>query len=203
MHLFLYQAARHAKSRYGNARHRYSQSSIRSDFDLELLKRGIKGRFEIIGHGDHPWHSVMKRMGIEDEFYGHVIQIEDSKNAVWFKLNYDNIGKHQTKYIGGWRDLDATEVEATIAEYQIKEQECRKLYEHLSTIKTQYYYLNSFINPRTPHHDLVCNAALEAVKYKSILDNAHHAMDAEIIRASAEKLALQEKVREYMKAHKG
>ena len=69
MHLFLYQAARHNKAGgYYSSRRRYSQSSIRSDFDLALLKKGIKGRYEILGHGEHPFQAAMKNVGLEDEF---------------------------------------------------------------------------------------------------------------------------------------
>lgn len=201
MHLFLYQAARHQKSVWGGRR--LSQSTIRSDFDLELLKRGIKGRYEILGHGNHPWQVAMKNIGMEEEFYGHVIAIEDSRNAVWFKLNYDNIGKNTTKYLGGWKDLNPDDIADEIEEY-------RKLVlsenEHAvqsSLLKSQYYYLSNLINPRYnlyPHMEVARQAA---ILYKAEVDNAASKMQAEISKIQADKAILQEKVRDYLKAHKG
>jgi hypothetical protein len=201
MHLFLYQAARHVKPQWGHRR--LSQTTIRSDFDLELLKRGIKGRYEIVGCGTHPWQAAMKKMGMEEEFYGHVIQIEDSKNAVWFKLNYDNIGKGVTKYLGGWRDLNPDHIAPHIAQYQLLTQVQRKLNEHLSTIRSQYYYLGQFISPRSPHHEKMLPAADAAVDYKAVLDKTTKDLEKELKSVTDKMAALQDQVRQYMKDHKG
>lgn len=201
MHLFLYQAARHQKTQWGSRR--LSQSTIRCDFDLALLKQGIKGRYEIVGCGTHPWQEALKKIGLEEEFYGHVIQIEDSKNAVWFKLNYDNIGKHVTKYLGGWRDLNPDHIVPHITQYQLLFQVQRKLNEHIATMRSQYYYLGQFIEPRSPHHQLMLPAQSAAIDYKAILDQTQANLAAELAEVTKKMNDLQDQVRQYMKEHKG
>ncbi len=201
MHLFLYQAARHQKTQWGSRR--LSQSTIRCDFDLALLKQGIKGRYEIVGCGTHPWQDALRKMNMEEEFYGHVIQIEDSKNAVWFKLNYDNIGRNVTKYLGGWRDLNPDHIVPHITQYQLLNQVHKKLVDHMGTMRSQYYYLGQFIEPRTPHHQLMLPAQAGAVEYKILLDQTSANMQEEILSVKTKMEALQEQVRQYMKDHKG
>lgn len=182
---------------------RLSQGTIRSDFDLELLKKGIKGRYEIFGHGQHPWQQAIKKIGMEEEFYGHIIQIDDSKNAVWFKLNYDNIGKNITKYIGGWRDLNPDDILPYITQYQLLEQSHRRLVDHISTIRNQYYYLNQMISPRAPLHDAMLPAANQAASYKASLDAANETLKGLVDETITQKAALQDAVRAYLKEHGG
>lgn len=204
MHLFLYQAARHSTTGgYYSSRRRYSQSSIRSDFDLALLKKGIKGRYEILGHGEHPFQAAMKNVGMEDEFYGHIVMIEDSKNAVWFKLNYDNIGKNQTKYLGGWRDLNS----ADLADHAVRYQELlkveRKINEYLGQVRTQFYYLNHLTDPRAPLAECMMDAKTAAHEYDRQLKIARDKLEAQLRENHEQVKALQDEVRNYLKEHKG
>ena len=203
MHIFLYQAARHAKpTGYYNNRRRYSQTTIRCDFDLELLKKGIKGRYQILGHGTHPFQQAMKQVGLEEEFYGHVIAIEDSRNAVWFKLNYDNIGKHQTKYIGGWRDLDADHIVPQIHQYQLLDQIQKQLYNQMSAVKSQMHYVNGFAS-RGPFHPVVDQAVATGREYHKDLTKASVDLEVERDRTMTKITDIQDQVRKYLDEHKG
>lgn len=203
MHLFLYQAARHAKpSGYYNNRRRYSQTTIRCDFDLELLKKGIKGRYQILGHGTHPFQQAMKQMGLEEEFYGHIIQIEDSKNAVWFKLNYDNIGRHVTKYVGGWRDLEPEHIAPQIHQYQLLDQIQKELYSQMSATRNQVHYVKSFVS-RSTFHSVADQAVSVGQEYANILDRTHIALENERDNIMTKMTELQDQVRKYMNEHKG
>lgn len=199
MHLFLYQAARHIKPSYGYRR--LSQNTIRCDFDLELLKRGIKGRYEILGHGTHPFQNLMKQMGMEEEFYGHVIAIEDSKNAVWFKLNYDNIGRNVTKYMGGWRDLNPEDLAPHVHQYQLLEQISKSLYLQISSIRSQYLNTNNFVNKTG--HPLGDGAIAAGRDYLAALKDAETKLSEHRDEQVAKMASLQDQVRAYMKEHKG
>lgn len=141
MHLFLYQAARHTPPaspyQYSNNRNRYKQGTIRGDFDLELLKRGIKGRYSILPHGEHEFQKMLPKMDLQEEFYGHIVQIEEKKNAVWFKLNYDQVGRHVTKYVGGWRDLDPADLSSVVLEYEMHKKSLQVVNTHAS--QARYY----------------------------------------------------------------
>lgn len=182
---------------------RLSQSTIRSDFDLELLKKGIKGRYEILGHGAHPWQQAMKKMGLEEEFYGHIVMIEDSRNAVWFKLNYDNIGKGVTKYLGGWRDLNPDHIEAQITQYTNLVNIETEYTQQSALLKSQYYYLSNLISPRFSLHEHMEKARQSAIEYKASVDMAADAMNNEIAKIRRRKETLQDQVRKYIKDHKG
>ena len=145
MHLFLYQADRH-QPRQGYYGRRLSQSTIRCDFDLELLKRGIKGRYQIIGHGKHDFQKALMRLDMERDFYGHIIAIDNPKNAVWFKLNYDQVGRYVTKYIGGWKDLEESDIEHLIQEYQELKKKKTTYERNLQSLRGHFYSLNSFLS---------------------------------------------------------
>lgn len=201
MHLFLYQAARHEKPSWGTRR--LSQNTIRMDFDLALLKQGIKGRYEIVGCTLHPWQQALKKVGLEEEFYGHIIEIEDSKNAVWFKLNYDNIGRGVTKYIGGWRDLDPSHIEPHILQYQNLNKVLTELNSQTQGIRNQGYYLNSFCEPRQPHPEVFLEAQKKAIEYQSALRDATNTLNSEIKKTQKAMAKIQDAVRQYMKDHKG
>lgn len=148
MHLFLYQAARHAapSSPYSRSnRTHYVQSTIRGDFDLELLKRGIKGRYKILPHGQHPFQTFLAELELKDEFYGHIVQIEDKKNAVWFKLNYDQVGKNVTKYIGGWRDLNPEDLSSVATEFKVYKTHLKMIDTQVSQTRYQMTQLTRYL----------------------------------------------------------
>lgn len=199
MHLFLYQSARHHKPNYGGRR--LSQTSYNNDFDLELLKKGIKGRFEIIGHGIHPFQKAMKQLGMEEEFYGHIIQIEDSKNAVWFKLNYDNIGKNVTKYLGGWRDLNAEHIAPQVHQYQLLDQVTRNLYMQISSTNSQKSYVHGFAHKAG--HPFGDEAREMAKEYIKVLEVSAEKLTEERDFQMRKMKDIQDQVRTYMKEHKG
>lgn len=203
MHLFLYQAARHQKASQWSTR-RLSQSTIRCDFDLELLKQGIKGRYEIIGHGIHPFQKAMAKMDMSEEFYGHIIQIDESKNAVWFKLNYDNIGRHVTKYMGGWKDLNADDLETHIARYQDLKNQSNVMKNNQMLCRSQNNYVSTFFSSRnTPLHSSCDKAVKTARRYSDELTEAYAKMAQELATLTNQMDMEQEKVRTYLKEHKG
>jgi hypothetical protein len=138
MHLFLYKSARHSNDRWGH-RSRYKQGTIRGDFDLEMLKRGIRGRFKILPHGEHEFQKALENVDLLEEFYGHVVQIEEARNAVWFKLNYDQVGKNTTTYHGGWRDLRAQDISSHVTSYLDLQRRHRALQGLMSNIKGYHY----------------------------------------------------------------
>lgn len=150
MHLFLYQAARHEapsnQYSYHNNRIRYKQGTIRGDFDLALLKKGIRGRYRILPHGEHDFQKVLTEIDLQEEFYGHIVEIEEARNAVWFKLNYDQVGRNVTKYIGGWRDLSADDVSSMITEYKTHRTALSVVNGQLGQVRYQYSQISSLVN---------------------------------------------------------
>ena len=206
MHLFLYQAARHkAPVNYYSAsnRSRYVQGTIRGDFDLELLKRGIKGRYQILPHGEHEFQKMLKQVDLEEEFYGHVVQITEAKNAIWFKLNYDQVGKGSTKYIGGWRDLSPDDLSSVVTEYQNYSAQLRIIVDHLSQMRYQANNLLRFATGmRNKPVPCVDGLGSLAEGLSSTLNEAQMKVLEEENYLKNKKAACQQTIRDYLNQRK-
>lgn len=205
MHLFLYQAARHIAptSPYARSnRNRYVQSTIRGDFDLELLKRGIKGRFKILPHGEHPFQTALKEIELQEEFYGHIVQIEEARNAIWFKLNYDQVGKHVTKYVGGWRDLDPQAIEADITEYKMLKTQQRNHSTLVGAVRSHAYNCNTFVSRAAASPPILDAIRRQTTALHDELQVLSLTMDVETKRIADEMTVVQDRVRAYLKDRK-
>lgn len=202
MHLFLYQAARHSTERWGN-RSRYKQNTKRGDFDLELLKKGIKGRYEIICHGEHPFQKKLAEIELQEEFYGHVIAIEEAKNAVWFKLNYDQIGRNVTKYIGGWRDLDPEAIEADIVEYKVHKANHAKMYQLQTQIRYQHSRTMDFLATMRRQAESITDKSVKAAEEMVVVLADDFKVIQEQVNAERVKMEeVQNRVKAYLKERK-
>lgn len=205
MHLFLYQAARHqpTTSTWGGTRYRYKQGTIRGDFDLELLKKGIKGRFKILPHGEHPFQVALKKVGLEQEFYGHVVQIEEARNAIWFKLNYDQVGKNITKYIGGWRDLDPAAIEAEILEYQHLTSYARTFTDQVNQVSYMRSSTQNFLTRwGSVHNPILDNLVTCTADFEGTIEKTLTQLGTEADRTQKKIVAVQDRVRAYLKERK-
>ena len=200
MHLFLYKAARHSTSGYNN-RYRFKQNTKRGDFDLELLKRGIKGRFEIICHGDHPFQKALDQIDMSEEFYGHVVAIEEAKNAIWFKLNYDQVGKKQTTYVGGWRDLSDADILPFVEEYRKLKTENSALMASLNATKYQTRNVQDFVSRNAAslaNDEAFCIVKEKSDEYIQSLIEVNLVVQKRAESVIAKMAAMQNKVRSYM-----
>lgn len=210
MHLFLYQAERH-HPRQGYYGRRLSQSTIRCDFDLDLLKRGIKGRYQILGHSVHDFQKALLKLDMERDFYGHVIAIEEPRNAVWFKLNYDQIGRHITKYIGGWKDLEASDLESHIEEYRNLKSKKASYERSLQNMRGNFYTMNTFLariesDIVYPDFSDVSDSLKytweEGKKFRETLVASEKKVEAICESLSQKMLSIQDTVRSYMDSRK-
>jgi hypothetical protein len=175
------------------------------DFDLELLRQGIKGRFSITGHGDHAFQKAMAKMNLQEEFYGHVVEIQDSRNAVWFKLNYDNIGRGTTKYLGGWKDLDAQFVEDRALRFKEYEKRLNELNSRAYTLRTQMAYLLNFNKATSGDplpNPLTQEMLAKALEFRNAIEKAQLDLGIQISDEKKKMELLQEEVRTYMAERK-
>lgn len=206
MHLFLYQANRHTPSAstysYGSNRHRYKQGTIRGDFDLELLKRGIKGRYKILPHGEHEFQKALVEIELQEELYGHIVQIEEARNAIWFKLNYDQVGKHVTKYIGGWRDLDPKAIEADIIEFKMLKTMQRNHSVVVGALRSHDYNTKSFESKTLNSSPYLDKLRLLNRQSQEALMEVASDVEAESQRIAGAITTVQDRVRAYLKERK-
>lgn len=209
MHLFLYQANRHSPTTtspysytYRTNRSRYKQGTIRGDFDLELLKKGIKGRYKILPHGEHEFQKALVKLELQEEFYGHVIQIEEASNAVWFKLNYDRIGKNVTKYIGSWRDLDPKAIEPYVEEYSTLVLRRRTIQSRISSLNAHMYALTQF-NSRLGNDHSEFEPLCESNRQGTALAKGYvTSLSKEVETITRKTIQIQQNVKDYIKERK-
>lgn len=198
MHIFLYKADRHTKrSAYGRSP---SQSSIRSDFNLAMMRQGLRNKYEIKGYGINDFQRKLKLVGLEDEMYGHLIEIEEAKYAVWLKLNYDQVGKTGTTYKGAWKNLDPAFLDPFIAEYEKHSKKSKELYTSMSLLRSQKSNLEYFGARRDMEHlrDRFIN---EMRVYGEHLASISDEITAEYDVETKAMRDIQNKIRAYMKEH--
>lgn len=201
MHLFLYKASRHEKPKSFYGSRRLVQGTYRNDFDLELIKSGIKGRYTILPHGSNPFQARLRDFGLEDEFYGHIIEVPEAKNAIWFKLNYDNIGKPGTNYIGSWKNLDVEYLRQFDLEFQELQQNHSKATQVLNQVRYHTGTLNHFLSNRHNYSAHMDDALDKGAQYKIELEAAYQSIHQDILALNASMEAIRQKIRDYMKSH--
>lgn len=197
MYIFLYKADRHSRSPYGRTQ---KQSSIRNDFNLAMMRQGLKNNYRIRGHGENEFQNKLLRLGIDKAMYGHLIEIDEAKYAVWLKLNYDQVGKGKTTYVASWKDLDHTFLDPLITQYDLAIIESKKAFSvyssfknHLSTVK--YFLSRQDIKPAAEEISPSSNA------YIKDLENLVISYEASYNKIVAEIMSIQAKAREYLEDH--
>jgi hypothetical protein len=204
MYLFLYKAARHGGSRYSR---RYVQNTIRGDFDLDVLRRGIKDRYKIIPHGEHPFQKFLSQMEMQEQLYGHIVAIDEPKNAVWFKLNYDQVGKGSTTYLGGWKDLDPEDLKDKLQEYKTLSESLASVSSITNSLKYSRYHLAQWANKdpetetsRYPRaRDVIHNAIESMTQSDQVAKATQQFLDSEILDLKQKIQNIKAEVLAYMK----
>ena len=115
MHYFVFQHPKHVRSRYQYST-RIKLNSFRGNFDLERIRIALKMRYEITGFGDHEIYRLLDSVDRSHHLKGHILEVEDVKDAMWIKLNYDMIGKQGTKLLGTYRNLNKEFIRETVQE---------------------------------------------------------------------------------------
>jgi hypothetical protein len=167
-----------------------------------LLKRGIRGRYKILPHGEHDFQKALLKLDLQEEFYGHIIQIEEASNAVWFKLNYDRVGKNVTKYIGSWRDLDPVALDPYIQDYQILKTKRTIAQSRIGTLNSHAYSLrtlNGRLGSDESQFDKICHMNTESIHE---IERLVKGLTKEIEQISLESSHIHEQVKAYIKERK-
>lgn len=147
-YLFLYQNYKHQLNSWDHRRK--NLSSTYGQFDMPMLRKSLKDRFVLHGHGTHPLHKLTSTLGLEDKFLGHVVEIEDPKIAVWLKLNYDHISRkdhnygQELKYIGCYQDVKVEELQPIIDQVREVEREISTLTAERHRAAHTRDYMNRF-----------------------------------------------------------
>lgn len=135
MYLFHYQNARHRMNSY--YRQECNLTTFRGQFDLEHIRSGLKKTgYTIYGHGTHPLHLMLNQLGLSEELIGHLIEVTDPKLAVWFKLNYDRVGRTGVKYVATYKAINDDDIASFI-------QRSKDLYSRYSTLTQERYVLSN------------------------------------------------------------
>lgn len=96
-------------------------SSTHNQFELETIRGSIKSRWELFGAGDLPFQrrvwdiegsSLVKAPNsqLHTYFNGHIITLENPADAMWFRLNFENVTKNGCRLVEMYKDLDTDEI---------------------------------------------------------------------------------------------
>jgi hypothetical protein len=205
MFIFLYKAARHSTDRWNN-RNRYKQDTKRGDFNLELLRKGIKNRYSILPHSEYPFQNELAKVDLQEELYGHIVSIEEAKNAIWFKLNYDQVGKGSTKYVGSWKDLDPAAIQTYVEDYTRLKSEHANVTSVSYTLRYQVNRAEDFRSGVMRSKDVLGDSFddldLKTYEYKMLVSDHYNKLEKKASTLREEMVALQTKVKEYMDSRK-
>jgi hypothetical protein len=204
MHIFLYKAARHSTDKWGN-RNRYKQNTKRGDFNLNLLKKSIGGRYTIVPHSEYAFQKALEGVDLQEEFYGHIIAIPEGRDAVWLKLNYDHIGTATTKYVGAWRDLDPEAITVHVEAYKKAKAEYATIYALANSVRYQVSRADDFIghmgriDPSV--HDMTdCKVA--SSEFRDAIYKVHRDLSDKIDIYRNKMVAEQQAVKDYIATRK-
>jgi hypothetical protein len=201
MYLFLYQnSTRHQpRYRYGN-RSRAAKDSTYNQFNLAQLRKAMKDRFTLYGYGTHPAQQALDKMGLSHLMLGHVIEIEDPKLAVWMKINYDQVCKNKTTYIGSYLDIDHEYINKV-------SEEMREFDTIASKTSTSTYYLEQlqnqmkYFSQRRDSYDAVSDSIYEKIdSLVGEMGEENDKMKAVTASARTGSASCTKAVEEYVKA---
>ncbi len=166
MYLFVYQNVKHQMTIYDPRRK--NLASTYGQFDMTMLRRALKDRFTLWGHGTHPLQHLLNQLDMGDRLVGHIIVIEDPKIAVWLKLNYDRISRkihnhgRELEFKGSYKDVKVDELEPLVAEAKeirkqmslnnAERQRVRMMRDSVQRFTTQHQSLVTHMTDDTIHH---------------------------------------------------
>jgi hypothetical protein len=77
-------------------------------FKKNVIRFGTKGNYKIHDYNTHELHNILIGCGVKDICNGHILELGNKTDAVWAKLNFENIMNENkdTKMIGLYGPVD-------------------------------------------------------------------------------------------------
>jgi len=97
---------------------RLPKNSIYGTFNKKLLNQTMKNRYSVYKHGDHELQQLLSIADIP--LNGHIIEFTDPKDAVWLKLNYENVMNQNkaTQMVGLYGPVDIEKIRELCDEFK-------------------------------------------------------------------------------------
>jgi len=130
-HLVFHYPDKHLAPRsYYGARRRIDRASTHNQLELDTIRGSIKSRWTVTGFGNTAFQKsiwdVESRINLAPpngylytHMCGHIITVETPADAMWFRLNHENVSKNGCRLIEMYRDLDVKEIERLYAEFDV------------------------------------------------------------------------------------
>jgi len=96
-----------------------NRASTHNQFELDTIRASLKSRWEVTGFGKTDFQtkiwdieSIVDSMNsnphkyIREYFHGHIITVDSSADAIWFRLNHENVSKNGNKLVEVYADID-------------------------------------------------------------------------------------------------
>ena len=207
MFLFRYQNFRHTLPSWDSRKK--NLDSTYGQFDMPMLRKSLKDKFTLWGHGTHPIHKLMNVIGYTDKVLGHFVAIEDPKIAVWLKLNYDHITRathnngRELTYMDSFKNLDDDEIKEMHERATINRRQQSDLYNESHRIRNLNETILRFnsIDPSNHPHLTQANRS-HILAASEALTTSHKCIKASEKRNEEEWNNLRKEALDYLEAHK-
>jgi len=113
------------------------------------IDKGLSN-YKIFNYGQHDFHEILKICNLSSECVGHILQVESETDAVWIKLNYENLlnPNKRTKFIGLYGPINIEYMDTFRQEYQLasydKSELTRNIYLLSNTNNSLHYFTKNF-----------------------------------------------------------
>ena len=213
MYHMIFHSSKHKKtnSYWGRSSRSINRSSTHNQFELDTIRGSMKSRWELHGAGELASQKAIWQ--VEERQYmeaptghlhkymnGHIITVETATDAMWFRLNHENVSKNGCKMIEMYRDLDEERIQTECRAIIVKADEINSRV-HVNSYLTQARNsVNRFVNNKEIADDPNWyNRATElGLDLEQLQED--HAKDITRLKSGATKLT--NKLTEYLEAHR-
>lgn len=123
-HMVFFNPSRHKKGYdYYNSKTQSRRRSTHNQFDLDLVRKSLRDTWTLSGFGSDAiqsavWdfeHAIGNSVTVGNPLHkylnGHIITVNDTERALWFRLNHENVGKYGVVMTHMYVDLDQSEIQ--------------------------------------------------------------------------------------------
>lgn len=190
MYHLIFHSRKHQPSAYYYRQPKVNRASTHNQFELDTIRGSIKSRWELHGFGNEDFQKAIwimeERMDIKapplhlhKNMNGHIITVENSADAIWFRLNHENVSKNKCKLIEMYKDLDIEFIRSEYKRFDAAYQELTARTSLGSTLNQSVYNLQKFATHSIIEntHQLNSDAVYLHSRLRTLYDDHTKVMD--------------------------
>ncbi len=192
MYHLIFHSKKHQPSTYYYRQPKINRGSTHNQFELDTIRGSIKSRWELHGFGTQSFQQAIwlmeerldikpPPMHLHKNMNGHIITVENAADAIWFRLNHENVSKNKCSLIEIYKDLDTDFINSQYSKFAVQHKELTDRTNLHSTLNNSNWQLerfvkNSYIEMTTTLIDdakrLLGNSQRLIADHEAIIENA-------------------------------